>query len=313
LVKVIVFVNANAGNRNARAAGDLKETISETFDALGVRCTVHDLPSKQAERAIKEAVAKEPDAIVVGGGDGTLSTAAAVLAGGNIPLGILPLGTLNHFAKDLGIPLDLKQAVAVISAGHRAAVDIGRVNDHVFINNSSLGLYARAVVERETHRDRLGMGKWLAMGLAVVNVFRRFSKLTVLIDSPHGVTKWTTPLVVVGNNHYCVSIPDLGKRARLDAGQLSLYIANTQTRWALAKLAARAFLGRLEEARDFEVVSSRAFKISARRNQIRGALDGEVLMLDVPLKYEISPQALQVLVPREAVQAQGTDNAATTR
>jgi YegS/Rv2252/BmrU family lipid kinase len=312
-VRVIVFVNPNAGNRNAQTAGSVKQTIFQTFDASGVQCNVRDLPSEHAERAIKEAVATQPDAIVVGGGDGTLSTAAAVLAGGNIPLGILPLGTLNHFAKDLCIPLDLKQAIAVISAGHRVAVDIGRVNDHVFINNSSLGLYARAVAERETHRGRLGIGKWLAMGLAVLNVFRRFSRMTVLIDSPHGVTKWTTPLVVVGNNHYCVSVPDLGKRARLDAGQLSLYIANTQTRWALAKLAARAFFGQLEEARDFEIVSSRSFTINSRRNRIRGALDGEGLMLDVPLKYEISPQALQVLVPRDATQATGTDNAATTR
>lgn len=308
-MKVVVFLNVKAGNRRAISGADLKETISQTFGELGVKSTVRELKGGQINREIKAAAAAGPDAIVVGGGDGTLSSAAAALAGGDIPLGILPLGTLNHFAKDLCIPLDLKQAIAMIATGRVATVDLGRVNDRVFINNSSLGIYARAVVEREAHRDRFGLGKWLAMFLAAMNVFRRFSKITVHIDTPDGVSEWTTPLVVVGNNHYCVGTPNLGTRSRINAGCLALYIANTQSRWGMAKLVARAILGRLEQARDFEIVSSQTFTINARRNRIRVALDGEVEMLALPLEYRIWPQALRVFVPEEPDNVQVAESA----
>src|SRR5476649_731552 len=110
--------------------------------------------------AAKRALARGVDAVVAGGGDGTINAVASVLAGSSVALGVLPLGTLNHFAKDLNIPLDLDQAIATIARGTTAQVDVGDVNGRIFVNNSSLGLYPHIVRARDQQQRRLGRGKW---------------------------------------------------------------------------------------------------------------------------------------------------------
>ena len=113
-----------------------------------------------ANRALQRVKRNEVDVIVAGGGDGTIHTIAAVLAGTGVPLGILPLGTLNHFAKDLGIPMELHDAVDVVAAARGVNVDVGEVNGIVFINNSSIGVYPYMVLDRERLRRRRRLQKW---------------------------------------------------------------------------------------------------------------------------------------------------------
>jgi diacylglycerol kinase family enzyme len=129
-----------------------------------------------AGQALAMARGGRLDAIVVGGGDGSVGTVAGVLAGTGVPLGVLPLGTLNHFAKDLGIPTDLAGAVAVIAAGQTRDVDIAEVNGKPFVNNSSIGLYPHMVIHRDRQTRLLGIGKPLATLLASLHTLQRFPR-----------------------------------------------------------------------------------------------------------------------------------------
>jgi diacylglycerol kinase family enzyme len=133
---------------------------------------------------VDDALGRRPDAIVASGGDGTISAVASRLVNQEIPMGILPTGTLNHFAKDLGIPLDLAGACGVIAAGRVRQVDVGKVNDRTFINNASIGLYPHMVKKRDEIRERLGRGKFVAMFFAFLTVFRRYPTVRVRINTP---------------------------------------------------------------------------------------------------------------------------------
>jgi diacylglycerol kinase family enzyme len=206
-----------------------------------------------------------------------------------------PAGTFNHFAKDMGIPLDLDQAIATIGRGQVREVDVGEVNGRIFLNNSSIGLYPSAVAQREELRHRHGGGKWPAMLTACVDVFRRYPLLSVTLQAEGRAVPVTTPFIFVGNNRYEMSLFALGTRTSLEGGELSLYLARNGGRWGLLRLAGRALLGRLEQDRDFHTVLLPRLEIHSRRRALRVSLDGEVLLMTSPIRYSLRPRALRVL------------------
>jgi diacylglycerol kinase family enzyme len=292
-MRVIVLTNPSAGAK-ADHAGELRAALERAgVDQVEVR----EVPGEQIAAAAKEAAAGGADAVVAAGGDGTVSACAAALAGTGVALGILPTGTLNHFAKDLGLPLALDEAAAVVAAGNRTAVDVASVNGRVFVNNSSIGIYPRIVGHRDRQRQRLGRGKWIAMLLACVSVFRRYPTVRVRIGIGEQTVLNETPFVFVGNNRYELTLQNLGKRPALDRGELCLYFANRTGRFGFFLLALRAVLGRLEQARDFQTVMRREVWIETPKRELPVALDGEVVRLPPPLHYEVRPQALTVLAP----------------
>lgn len=291
-------------------ASNTEAAVAVAMATAGIEADVQYVKHDQLLVAAQAAARSDADVVVAGGGDGTVNTVAAALAGTDKKLAVLPLGTLNHFAKDLGLPLDLATAAAVIAAGHAEAVDVGRVNDSIFINNSSIGLYSRAVLVREAHRRR-GWSKWLAMGLAMLKVFRRFPTVQVRLSTDDATIRRRTPLVFVGNNRYEFDLFTIGTRGSLCAGELGLYIANTQSRWGIIKLIIRTAFGRLKQARDFELSCQKEFWIESRKHVLRVALDGEVVRLRPPLHYRTWPGALQVCVPKRAAQVVKNDAAAS--
>jgi diacylglycerol kinase family enzyme len=219
------------------------------------------------------------------------------MAGSGVAFGVLPLGTLNHFAKDLGIPLALDQAVRLLAGGRRAQVDVGEVNGRIFLNNSSLGLYPDMVHDREKQQRRLGRGKWLAALWASLAALRRYPFLSVRVDAGGERLARRTPFVFIGNNEYTMQGLAIGERARLDAGKLSLYVAQRPGRLGLLRFALRALTGRLASARDFDVLLSETIDIETRHRQLRVATDGEVNLMTTPLRYRVRPAALTVIVP----------------
>jgi diacylglycerol kinase family enzyme len=291
-MQVEVLLNDGAGT--ADAGGD---AVHSAFAAAGVEARVRVVTGEELVAAARQAAQRGVDAVVAGGGDGTVSAVAGALAGGATPLGVLPLGTLNHFAKDVGLPLDLPEAARVIAAGRVVAMDVARVNDRVFINNSSVGVYARALVDRDARRERVGLSKWPAMFLAMWKIFRLSPMVRVTIATPEGAVVRKTPLVFIGNNCYSLDLFRVGSRECLSDGILSLYVANTSSRWGMLKLGVRAALGRLAQARDFEMTSVEAVEINSRRSTMHVAIDGEVMRMTTPLRYSISPGALNVLAP----------------
>jgi diacylglycerol kinase family enzyme len=244
-------------------------------------------------------MAQAPDVIVAAGGDGTVSSVAAALVGTPIVLGVLPLGTLNHFAKDLGIPADLAEAVAVLVDGRAAPVDVGDVNGRIFVNNSSLGLYPDIVRDRERQQKRLGRGKWPALLWASIAALRRYPFLGVSLVVDGKAVSRRTPFVFVGNNEYLMEGFAIGAREGMEDGLLSLYVAQRPGRWRLLLLVLRALVGRLRQARDFDAMLASEITVQSRRKRLRVATDGEVTVMKPPLEYRIRPASLIVMRPQQ--------------
>jgi YegS/Rv2252/BmrU family lipid kinase len=297
-MKLIALINAKAGSLASTPNVDQTEHIREAFAAEKMNADVRALQGHEIIPAAKQALSESPDAIVAGGGDGTISSVAGILANSNIPLGVLPLGTLNHFAKDLGIPMNIEGAVKVIAAGQVKTIDLGRVNDHFFINNSSIGIYPHVVRKREELRMRLGRGKWVAMLIASLHALRRFPVMSVRIGVGDKAVLRQTPFVFVGNNRYIMSLMSVRSRTRLDEGILSLYLTSRTGRFGMLRLALRALFGRLEQAKDFESIYLPQLWIETGKRRLHVALDGEVENMSPPLHYESVPQALKVFIPR---------------
>jgi diacylglycerol kinase family enzyme len=299
-MNVIVLLNAAAGTTPADQASEDERAIRAAFTAAAdVQIDVQHVPGPQlTETAHRLAAQSPPGTIVVAaGGDGTQSAVAAALAGTPTAMGILPMGTLNHFAKDLGLPLDITAAARVIATGRPRPVDVGAVNDRVFINNSSIGLYPQVVRHRDEMRQRLGHGKWYAMLRAIIAIFRRFPlvklRLTVNGEEWHR----TTPFVFVGNNQYQIDRLNLGQRTRLDRGDLCIYFANRTGRLGMLRLALRVLLGHLRQDHDFNALCATEVWIDTPRSSISVAADGEVHRLTPPLHFHIRPKALNVMLP----------------
>jgi len=292
---IAVIVNGASGCGHG---GDAVTAIEAHFQASGMTVRAMLVDAGAIKGAVESAIQRGARVIVAGGGDGTLSTVASVLVDGEVALGVLPLGTLNHFAKDQQIPLDLAGAVRIIIAGHSERVDVGDVNGRVFINNSSLGIYPDIVRLRERQRARLGIGKWAALATATWLVLRRASTLRVRMTTDTDARLYCTPFAFIGNNEYVLDGFEIGARKTLQGGVLSLYTARRTGRLGVLHLALQALLGRLRGGGDFDAVTARDIVIETRRRRISVAIDGEVSVLEVPLHYRSRPRALRVLVPQ---------------
>ena len=292
-----IIVNATAGQGCDAAWA---QNVEAQFRSLGVEANVSLIHSGEQILSAAEQAARQGASIVVAaGGDGTVSAVASKLASTGAALGVLPMGTLNHFAKDLGIPLELDAAIATIAQGRVMAVDIGEVNGHLFINNSSIGLYPDIVRDREQQRRRLGRGKWAALVAASLHALRRYPVLSLRIELGKEVLERRSAFVFVGNNEYTMEGFEIGERASVSTGTLSLYVTQRMGRFGLVRLAFRALFGRLQQARDFDSVTARALTVHTRRPTMRVATDGEVRRMDTPLNYRIRAGALKVIVPTD--------------
>lgn len=290
-----VLLNAHSGMSLDR---DRAEVLRRDFAAHEVRANVTLLRDGDAlDGAARRALEATPDVIVAGGGDGTLSAVAGVLAGTGVPFGVLPLGTLNHFARDTGIPFDLPSAIETVCCGDVIHVDVGSVNGRVFLNNSSLGLYPEAVRARDDLQHRLRHGKWPASIWAAVRVLRRFPFFDVRISVREETFERRTPLVFIGNNSYELDGLRIGKRTSLDAGYLTVHIIDRTDRFGLLSLAAQALAGRLGRAHNFETLRATYVELVTRKDRATVATDGEIERLAMPLRYELDPRALSVVVP----------------
>jgi len=292
--RVAVIINAGAGG--AQLTDQVTQELHEAFSTAGMNVQLMQAHNGTEIRNLTEkAMRRNPALVVAGGGDGTLNAVASLLAGTKTALGILPLGTLNHFAKDLRIPLDIGDACRLIAKGHTVAVDVGEVNGRIFVNNSSIGLYPHIVHRRDRQQHRLSRGKWHAMFWATLAVLRRSPFLDVRVCLDDVRTERRVPFVFIGNNEYEMEGFSIGMRKRLDCGRLSLYMTHRHGRWALLALALRALTGRLRQTADFDAVSAHTIRIETRRKRLLVATDGEVTVMQSPLDYRSRPGALRVI------------------
>jgi len=251
----------------------------------------------QLAAAARDATDRHSTHVVAGGGDGTISSVASAVAGTSAALGVLPLGTLNHFARDLQIPLDVERAIDVVFDGQVTSVDVGDVNGRTFINNASVGLYPRLVWEREK-RERQGRHKGMAMAAAAWTVWRRYRRVTVVVGQARAERMVRTPFVFVGNNRYHLSGLEFGSRAAVDTGRLHVCMAPGLSAGGVLEVLAATLTGRLVTFEQFESLETTALTIGAHRHRLGVALDGEITVLRTPLRFHSRPGALRVTVPR---------------
>lgn len=290
-----MLLNLSAGPGHAART---IERLKSHFDDAGVRvCISRARDGAELGSLASEAMQKSPGLLIAGGGDGTLSAVADVTRQTRTALGILPLGTFNHFAKDLGIPLDLARAVRTAVHGERTLVDVGEVNGSCFLNNASLGIYPVIVRRRDFQQRQLGRAKLSATLWAIWSVARRspFMRLKIAIDGEE--RGWRAPFVFIGNNAYRMQGFGIGTRERIDCGQLSVYSTPRGSRSGLLKLALHALLGRLEQSKDFFAVSAAEVQVESSRPLLRVGADGEVRLLRTPLEFRVVPRSLLVMTP----------------
>jgi diacylglycerol kinase family enzyme len=289
-----IIINSGSG---ADDKAELRDHLVQMFAAGNRKANISVAHSgDELNELSRRAAESDSDTIVAGGGDGTLNAVASVVLDTDKAFGVLPLGTLNHFAKDLNIPLDLEAAVRIILAGHTEQVDVGEVNGQIFLNNSNLGLYPRLVREREK-KQRLGFRKWTAFFWAIIATMRRYPFLEVRLSVNGKDFHSRTPLVFIGNNEYQMESLNVGARTCLTGGRLSLYKTKDIGRFGLLRIAIRALLGGLRNDKDFIAMCSSEIWIESRHRRLRVARDGEVTVMQPPLHYRIRPKSLRVIVP----------------
>jgi diacylglycerol kinase family enzyme len=295
-----VILNAEAGPESNSAA-DIRANLGDAFDEAGVRADIVEVHgSDRLVGVLRKALPEADGTVVAAGGDGTVSAVAAHVAGTNKILGVLPLGTLNHFARDIGIPLQLRTAVRILAKGHTKAVDAAEVNGRVFVNNSSLGIYPRLIAQRDNLQHQRNHGKWAAFAWATVLAFRRFPFLHLRICFQGRELRRKTAFLFVGNNDYEMTGLSIGARRRLDAGNLGLYTTHRTGRLGLLRLGVSALLGRVDQARDFGAFAVDEALIDSPHKRLLVSMDGEVTYMQLPLHYRSRPGALRVIVPVEA-------------
>ena len=292
-----VIVNAAAGAGHPESDFESLHRLFEEAGAPARILTARDGAGLQelARKAMKDS----PQLLVAGGGDGTVSAVAQVTHGTETALGILPMGTLNHFARDLALPTELPSAVKVALGGRRVAIDMGEVNGVPFLNNASIGIYPDLVRDRERQQRRLGRSKRAAMLWAIMAAMRRTPLLRMRLELDGEPQRCSAPFVFVGNNEYLMEGFKIGLRNSLEDGKLSVYTTRRSTAWGLFRLALRALFHRLHQADDFSATAARRLTVEMEDRRAFVATDGEVRAMETPLEFRCLPRALVVMAPRK--------------
>jgi diacylglycerol kinase family enzyme len=293
-MKTHAIVNLRAGTALGLLPEAMREAISAPFLAQGHTISVDCLPPEQIEDAIETALSRDIDVLIIGGGDGTIRTAARHLMGTDLALGILPLGTMNRLAKDLAIPLALSEAAEFLSTARPTQIDVAKVNGSIFLCNSLMGATLRYSVGRARLRGRPATERLPKYFGLIRDILSSRSKISIAVDSGSELLRVRALSVAVTNNSYDESTPWL-RRSQLDRGKLTMYVSQHRSGWGLAKAVARAMLGRWGGDPEMTKLTGTQFVIHAPSGRKRLANDGEISKFDTPLMYEIVPRALKIL------------------
>lgn len=288
-----VLINQGGGS----AGEDARDRVAAALEAAGVEARIVLADGADLAGHAATLVKAGAPVVVAAGGDGTMSAVAGALAGSDTAMGVLPLGTLNHLARDLAIPFDLAEAAAVLAAGHQRCIDVGELNGRVFVNNSAIGLYPLMVLDRETQQKRLGRSKRLALLVASARTLLRFRHQRLLLTADEGQAVVDTPLLFVGNNDYAVALPAAGKRAALADGTLCVLVLRKPNRVGFVAAVLRAMIGRARPDDMIRLATEGRLRVDSARSHLAVAVDGETLHLAPPLDYRIRPKALRVIAP----------------
>ncbi len=298
-MRIHAILNRNAGTIIGAGAEVFEQKLAETFKSAGHDITVETVEPKEIGGRFRDAAKRDYDALIIGGGDGSVNAAAAELLGHRSALGILPLGTMNRLARDLGLSADVDAALRLLAEAEPHKIDVGEVNGHIFLCNSFIGLPPMVTERRAKLRGRpLGerLRGYAAMPMEIARGARR---LAILVDDEEAAKAHRALTVVVSNNAYSEGANLFLKRRALDEARLGLYISKHRTVPRTIWLLLRASLGFWKGDPDLEARELEKVTIYSKNRRLRVANDGELLTLETPLQYRIRPKALTVLMPKK--------------
>ncbi|HEY6740186.1 MAG TPA: diacylglycerol kinase family protein [Actinopolymorphaceae bacterium] len=296
--RIAVLYNARSGAAAADEA-PVDQRLAATLEQHGVEADLREFDPWTVRQDIDVLVSARPDAVIVAGGDGTVKSVAEYLIPTGVPLGVVPMGTMNVLARDLGIPDELEAAVDALLSAPVRWIDVARVNDDVFLCSSALAMLPHLGRVREQAREARGLAMLRVLRKAV-RVVRRYPRhrLRLVVDGETHTHR--TRAVVVSNNPLASEPALVPGRERLDTGRLAAYVARDRTKWDLVMIAAKLLDGTWQHAKRLRTYHGRTVEISSEHLELVSVMnDGESVQLSMPLRYEILPKALAVLVPGE--------------
>jgi len=299
-MRIAVVLNEKAGTLADSDLGAVSTGIRTAFAHAGHTVTVSAVKPDAMVHAIRRALVARPDALVVGGGDGSLNTALNLIGDAPVALGVLPLGTMNLTARDAGLPLDPVDAAKAMARGSIEWIDVAAMGERRFLHAVALGFYPWMVLDRERARRRRGLAKWPAMLRAGFRaLFRRHElEVDVVLDTDTGeVVRIRTPLLLVANNRFVEGEGPVPSRASLADGELAVYVAVAEGPFALLRLAAAVAAGRWESAPDIRFAACRALRVRSHRRRLRVAIDGELDYVVPPIEFRLLGGRLAFILP----------------
>lgn len=292
-----VILNCSSGSRRA---AEHRERLAGLFRSAGIDADLLCAEHGANVADLAESAARKPyRMIVAAGGDGTINAVATAAVRTGKPMAALPLGTVNHFAKRMGMPLRLEDAVQSLVEAEPTPVDVGEVNGHIFVNNTTVGVYPRIIRYRELLRKTRDINKWVAFAWAAARMLRGHDTLRLRMVTDGQERRVETPFVFVGTGDFKLGDLDLGGGAALLPGTLGLCLAPPKRSLSLPEIALKALARRPREAAELEVLRMTEVVLhTPGRARLHIGIDGEVLVLPSPLRYRVRPGALCVLRPR---------------
>ncbi|WP_018410355.1 diacylglycerol/lipid kinase family protein [Methyloversatilis thermotolerans] len=305
---LFIVLNAASGSRDAEETARIIETVLSGCGRQHRMLHVHDVRrlATVAWQAVEEA-RMQKGMVVVAGGDGTINAVAQAVVGTGVPFGVLAQGTFNYFARTHGLPTDTETALRALLDGQVRPVQVGRVNDHIFLVNASLGLYPTLLENREQWKRQFGRTRLVALWAGLATLLRGHRRLTLEIEHGGGLRTMHTSTLFVGNNPLQLEQIGIAEAAALEHGRLAALALRPVGRRAMLWLLARGAFGRLGDAQEIQSFSFRTLRLSVLRRRrshgrIKVATDGEIVWMRTPLEFTVLPDALNLVVPR-AVEA----------
>jgi diacylglycerol kinase family enzyme len=297
---IFVVLNAASGKQDE---DEVRLAIQATLTSAGRSFSLHEVDdATRLANIAGDVVARARAArgiVVAAGGDGTISAVAEATLGSGCPFGVIPLGTFNYFARAHGIPSDVQAASQMLLAPFAFPVQVGHLNDRVFLVNGSIGLYPELLEEREQAKRRHGRSRRVAAGAALMTLLRPHRALRLEIETRGTRRALFTPSVFVGNNRLQLERVGLPVRDLTVRHRLIAVVLRRVGVWGMLALLVRALFGRLKEADRVECFAFERMTVRSRfgKGRFKVATDGEVAWLKGPLTFRVAPHALLLLRP----------------
>ncbi|HEX8409103.1 MAG TPA: diacylglycerol kinase family protein [Thermoanaerobaculia bacterium] len=292
MLRGILFLNARAGTFSTGDESALRTMAAEN----GLR-VVDVRPDIDVRKIVRDSLAAGLRTFVAAGGDGTIHFVAQGLVGTEGILGVLPVGSVNHLARDLQMPIDdWRAAFEIALHGEVRQIDVGRVNGRYFINSLMLGIYPTISEYRERFRSM--NNRWRAYFKAIRLALRHFPHVNLVVELEGRVETFRTQLFVVAVNAYDLSQPGMvSPKTHFNDGRVSMYSLSFMSRLQFIRATAKYFRGKIADIPGFRSTRTTQMRVDTGKRRLRVSIDGELVEMETPLQIACVPSALLVRAP----------------